>query len=416
MKENKALKKITSKIKDYVISEIIISRKKDTELSTKAIMVMIMHESDTKRIAQELYEQKSSLTEATISQTLNNYVKLLLKDFDELDIEKLRGIKASELTGTTPKLSDIISSGWKIVLLTQAEGTMVAKYPTMAEYQSEIINNYKKLAQELNISTGLDLSHYFTKLLWNGYFSPTKEHSYQVRDRIVTYPTLEVFQGKGVCYNYAALQKEFLRACGKDARSVNCLASRRDIQPRKETKENPLTESEKKSRELRKSIERDAEISGQEKVLGGIIMTAVTPIAKKVGNHAITLITDGDKTFYYDPTNIFVLNPAGNKKAKIINGNGGYDIKQELSLDQGPTSRIEKLKASLMDMIVEDTAIETFTEEEVNETLEAIFNQIKENQRLVDDAYDSIKPTIIKLNEEIEKHKDELKVTLRKKK
>ena len=54
----------------------------------------------------------------------------------------------------------------------------------LIEYR-KILENYKKLAEELKVNDSLNLSHLFSYLLWNGYFSVTKEHHYNLYNRLM---------------------------------------------------------------------------------------------------------------------------------------------------------------------------------------------------------------------------------------
>ena len=47
----------------------------------------------------------------------------------------------------------------------------------------DILELYKNIALELKLSTALEFSYYYTYLLWNGYFSVTKEHEYNEVNR-----------------------------------------------------------------------------------------------------------------------------------------------------------------------------------------------------------------------------------------
>lgn len=54
----------------------------------------------------------------------------------------------------------------------------------LIEYR-KILENYKKLAEELKVNDSLNLSHLFSYLLWNEYFSVTKEHHYNLYNRLM---------------------------------------------------------------------------------------------------------------------------------------------------------------------------------------------------------------------------------------
>ena len=94
----------------------------------------------------------------------------------------------------------------------------------LINYQ-KVLDNYKKLAEELKINDALNLSHLFSYLLWNGYFSVTKEHRYNLNDRLMISGmySFDVIKGHGVCLAYAELLANFLNTCDKEASLLNCL-------------------------------------------------------------------------------------------------------------------------------------------------------------------------------------------------
>lgn len=403
MKEREYLKKLKKLVKNYVSCRVIEERRTKPHLDVMLSFALMLHEDDTENISKGIYELRNNSNIAPVFNLLENYTKLMLKDLDEMDYDELINLKFSEVT--TKKVSKMtgIANTLRVFMLMNLNIPEREGYPEIYKCQDEILEEYKKLANELDINTGLDLSHYYTYLLWNGYFSPTKKHSYQLRDRIVSHPTFEVFQGKGVCLNYAELLKDFQIKCGKEAKVANCLATRENLQPDPARKE-------------KNEIKRDVDITQKEQFKSSVILLAASPLVKEFGNHAITLIGDGEKTFYYDPTNLFTLNPAGNKKAVIINGKGSLDIKLELTLNSHSKHKLEQLKDYLADLALENHVKEVFTKEEVNETYDAVISKMKENSGLLEDAYNEIKPHILKINEEIDKNIEDLKVSYTKKK
>ena len=58
------------------------------------------------------------------------------------------------------------------------------------------------------------------------------------------------------------------------------------------------------------------------------------------------------------------------------------------------------------------TPLKSFTDEEIYETMTSVFDKMNANASLVNDAYESIKPNILIINEETEKHKDEFGLKL----
>ena len=91
-------------------------------------------------------------------------------------------------------------------------------------HYNNILENYKNLAQELKISSSLDLSNLLTYMLWNGYFSVNKEHFYKLKGRLLLPGmfSFDAIKGKGVCLAYAELLKNYLSICGKESSLLTC--------------------------------------------------------------------------------------------------------------------------------------------------------------------------------------------------
>ena len=58
-------------------------------------------------------------------------------------------------------------------------------YKESFERLQNILKTYKVLSSELNINDPLELCILFTYLLWNGYFSVSKEHTYELKKRLL---------------------------------------------------------------------------------------------------------------------------------------------------------------------------------------------------------------------------------------
>ena len=415
-KDDKKLYEILSEIKDYIIRRILVSRKGDPDLKTKIILLLIIHDFDIRTKTQEIYNGKS------IETALDNYVELLLKEYDKIDLQNPDDKIISELNYKKLVRSSIIQDLFKVAsveysLEDYSDDYLSEDYPLMAEYQDKILENYRKLAEELDIKSGLDLSHYFTYLLWNGFFSPTKRHLYQLSDRIIYYPTLEVFLGKGVCRNYASLLEEFLIKCGNEARRTDCFVSMKTLRQMRKMEKHPETPIDEKAQVLRASVKRSKDTSNKEIILWTIMMPVEFSVGKLCGNHSITFVRDKNKEFYYDPTMIYVLQPQNNNSATIINGFGEYLIKSHQSIHSGYSGSIgdiELLKKYIQGILTEEYEVESYTSRDVIETMDRVFNSMERNKSLLDDAYEEIKPTILKQEEEIKRNKKDLQVFIKK--
>lgn len=207
-------------------------------------------------------------------------------------------------------------------------------------YQNILIN-YKELARELKINSSLELSHLFYQLLWNGYFSVTKENIYSKENRMFLDLPLEIMRGHGACLEYAKLLKDYLKACNKNAALLPCVLP------------------------------------------SNILSTILAQLKINIVNHAVTLEEDNDKLFIYDPTNLYVLNVKNDKVANIINETGKIYLKcKNNPVINGNSIILKKLYTGRIEP--------AFTKEEVIYSLEKIVELLNTSKCLLDDAYDNI--------------------------
>lgn len=98
------------------------------------------------------------------------------------------------------------------------------KYDKEMKLYRDILELYRNIAEELKLSTALEFSSYYTYLLWNGYFSVTKEHKYNEVNRTMDLNFLanSVLNGSGVCLEYSALLNDFLKVCNKESLLMSC--------------------------------------------------------------------------------------------------------------------------------------------------------------------------------------------------
>ncbi len=205
--------------------------------------------------------------------------------------------QADEVLALISTLSDLESKE-KINLL--QGGTLLAikeeEVKNQVLYQEEItlfqsvLENYKKLAEELHLENAIEKCNLFTYLLWNGYFSYNKEHFYDLNDRhpIIGMYFLDIIFGHGVCLNYADALNRYLQVCEIESAPLACKVNafkRQDLEYYPTITRN--------SKKVRFSF-------------SNTILSRLTFLIEKVGNHAITLVKDHDHYFAYDPTNLIV--------------------------------------------------------------------------------------------------------------
>ena len=255
---------------------------------------------------------------------------------------------------------------------------------------NQILNLYKELAFKLDINNSLDLSNFYSYLLWNGYFSIDKTHKYQMKDRYNTkgFYSLEIYKGKGVCLNYAMQLRDFLKTSGINAAAISCYIDNRNSKIDKETT---------------KVIERQKNISKLEQLKYNLATPFTNIIARKTGNHEIVLINDEKGLYYYDPTNLCTLNPNSFDKGNLINGKGYYKIIPDSFVIPFSTNEIEEI---IYKLLVNDNASRNLSCNNFYESLNKVSKIINDNKDMLDEAYSDALPRISNINHEIELNRE----------
>lgn len=238
---------------------------------------------------------------------------------------------------------------------------------------NKILENYKLLAQELKINSSLELSHLFTYMLWNGYYSVTKQHAYKLQERLLLPGmfSFDVMKGKGVCLAYAELLHNYLTICDKTSAILECKVP---------------TGKNKIVREYTPNINRNVESSIMSRLVSRSTTFLLKGLINRVGNHSVTLIEDNSKIYVYDPTNLYVLNVIDKDTATVINGNGNISIKPFSTLLMIPDSDPNHIFEKLLNGNIE----QAYSINDIIGSYEYILNLINNNLSLLDDAYDNI--------------------------
>lgn len=238
---------------------------------------------------------------------------------------------------------------------------------------NKVLKNYQALANDLNITSSLELSHLFSYMLWNGYYSAQKKHSYKMQDRLLIPGifSFDVIRGQGVCLSYSSLLHDYLTVCDKKSSvlEVNAPSRKKDV-----------------SFCYRPKIERNDENNLSSKIQSVAFSPFINLITNKIGNHSVTLIEENDKLFIYDSTNLCVLNITNSDMATIINGKGDFKLKPISTLIF--TSNMESIK--VLEKLLFDSINPAFNKKEIIFTFENITELIQDNKKLLDDAYDNI--------------------------
>lgn len=250
---------------------------------------------------------------------------------------------------------------------------------------NEILNKYKALALELNLKNALEIFILFTYMLWNGYYSVTKEHSYKLQDRLLI-PGLysfDVIRGNGVCLAYSQLLSDYLNICSKKSSFITCTVPQ---------KESAIV------RNYMPPIQRNYNSNMKSKIESKVLDSLLKGAVKKVGNHVITLIEDDDKFYGYDPTNLYVLKLEDENTASLINGQGNYRLNPLNSFISHPYADPNKLYEKLLEL----NPKKSYTRKEIIFAYENVIEYVKENSNLLDDVYDEIHHHLETINNEID--------------
>lgn len=266
------------------------------------------------------------------------------------------------------------------------------QYQILKDRYTKVLKNYSVLANELHISSALELSHLFTYMLWNGYYSTTKNHCYSTKNRTTTINLtfLDIIKGSGVCLNYSECLENYLTICGKESTVLLCDVPKiRSIQ-----------------RDYKPQIEQKYESNNIERLKIPIYSLLMRKILKFNANHAITLIKENGKFFAYDPTNLLLLNILNKNTGEIINGKGYFNLYPILTLCM--TANLNSFP--LLEEILKNNVSKTFNRKEIIFNFENTIEHIINNIPLLDDAYTNIHSELQAIITDYEKLKIKRKV------
>jgi len=226
----------------------------------------------------------------------------------------------------------------------------------------KILENSKKLSQELGLKSSLELCNLYTYLLWNGYFSKDKQLKYQtVGTNCIpgTYP-YTIMSGGGVCLNFSEMLTDFIN---QFEFSSATLASN-------------LSDYEKS---YKVKIKRD---------IGEINVNFIDKILCSLNkidfNHAFNLIKENNKLYIYDPTNLFIAKLKNTKEAKLIPGIGKFNLNPYYSYCINSS---QKSKDTL-DLLLDNNSFKCpYTEKKYVQIWNKCIELFLENKCLLNDFY-----------------------------
>lgn len=231
-----------------------------------------------------------------------------------------------------------------------------------------ILETCADLANKLGLQNSLQICMLFTYMLWNGYFSVTRNNIY-TSNRLASIEGLfpfDIMNGKGVCLNYSTMLRDLLIVCGYDsANLVNIedknikVGYRPDIY-RKKGNERRTT----KFKEFVSQLQ-----------------------TKKIGNHAVTLINDNGNLYAYDPTNLVLLNIKNINEARVVKGNGNFKLKPYISY----ITNLPKESRKVLRKLYESQAFNNpYNGEYFANTFKELIRYLKENSSLLEKYYEYV--------------------------
>lgn len=244
-------------------------------------------------------------------------------------------------------------------------------YKKHVEEYEVVLKNIIDLSNNLGFSTSLELCILYSYLLWSGYLSTDKTHTYKIEDRmnIQGLYSFDILKGSGVCLNYADMLCDLLSLAGYEN---NLLLNKMTDTIIKgyvpETIERNIVKPKKRTKSIIKVLE---------------------PMTKIVGNHAFNLIHD-DGLYIYDPTNLIAFSLNNYKEAQLVSGIGTITLNPYTSFllsKKRETKTIERL-------LWEKELNCPFTEEEYKETFIRTLEIIDQNKDLIEETYNKNKEYI----------------------
>jgi len=252
------------------------------------------------------------------------------------------------------------------------------------EYQEIITRDYYKfylnivkktaiLIQELGVNDPFQATVIFEYLLWNGYLSKDKKLLYSMSDRVNNIGAVgaDIIRGKSVCLNNADMLSIILRNMGIESYLLGCYVD-------------PKVGFEF---EYKPDIKREKDIILKDRFKSKLL----APLAKRLGNHAVTIFGSKGNYFIGDPTNLVFFNFDGFLKAKGVGSDLQIDIMPFMSLVIGgiPSEDFHRIFSNTCSF---NTSLLTL--DNVKQLSEKSLDLCKKNISLLDDFYDDNKKDI----------------------
>jgi len=256
------------------------------------------------------------------------------------------------------------------------------KYSELMHYYDILLKSMNMLARELNINNSLELSIFFSYLLWNGYLSKNKKYRFCSDNlkKVVGLWFADIMNGTGVCLNNSDMLRDFLYMNNFNSTILsNHLHSFNKIDYSV-----PI---------VTKSISKEQNIFDN-------IVSSVINFRK--ANHAFNLIEDNSQLYIYDSTNLELFNVTGAYRVKLVNGYGKSDLFPYKSYRLCFNIEQSRLLDKLFDS---DFYSSPYNRDDLKNSSRSTITLLNYNKILLDYFYDEVRPYIRGISNELDKIK-----------
>lgn len=255
---------------------------------------------------------------------------------------------------------------------------------------NSILEKWVDLFLELKFETTLEITSFFTYLMWKGFFSSNGEYFYDNANRanIDGWYSLDVISGHGVCLNESSFLKDFLLKLGIDAALMINYA-----------RAGKVAGTAQQICNFRKMSPVQ-----QPSIMKYVFNKKMIERAKEMGNHTVVLTRDdiSDKLMIVDPTNLVLANIKSSREAIGVNGKVRYKLNP---LHSHALARTEQECRLLSRLFEEQSYSSSFTCVQHDLAWTNAYLMFRNNMSAVYDCYNETLPAIEEVTKRLEKYR-----------
>ena len=235
---------------------------------------------------------KISYKEYNLIKDISNQLAIILSSAPRL-------ITDDVVIGNVTSIAGISMLAVSIYLRLSHKNIETYDYKEVNELYKEVIKNYAKLNNDLDVKNPVEASILFSNLLYLGYLSANKSFRFEnsTRDTDKDIGKYNVIVGKAVCRHIAPFLADVLNEMGIDAKTLGVSSA----------KINSSTIEEVYLPELKQNISIVTQEYEKQRF---------TPYT----NHVITVAKQEDMLYFLDPTNAVIYRYNENSKDNILHG------------------------------------------------------------------------------------------------